>query len=77
MAAVNIFAGDLLFKNFGVTRHGRVIFYDYDEIEFMIGDELPPHSARRARPEDEMAAEPLVLGGAKRRVPRRVRELSC
>ena len=35
MAAANIFAGDLLYKNFGVTRHGRVIFYDYDEIEFM------------------------------------------
>ena len=28
----NIFAGDLLLKNFGVTRHGRVIFYDYDEL---------------------------------------------
>jgi isocitrate dehydrogenase kinase/phosphatase len=35
LAAVNIFAGDLLFKNFGVTRYGRVVFYDYDEIEFM------------------------------------------
>ena len=31
----SIFAGDLLLKNFGVTRHGRVIFYDYDEIEFI------------------------------------------
>ena len=28
----NIFPGDLLLKNFGVTRHGRVIFYDYDEL---------------------------------------------
>jgi len=28
----NIFTGDLPFKNFGVTRHGRVIFYDYDEL---------------------------------------------
>ena len=35
LAAVNIFAGDLLFKNFGVTRYGRVVFYDYDEIEYM------------------------------------------
>ncbi len=35
LAAVNIFAGDLLFKNFGVTRFGRVVFYDYDEIEFL------------------------------------------
>jgi isocitrate dehydrogenase kinase/phosphatase len=31
LAVTNIFAGDLLLKNFGVTRHGRVIFYDYDE----------------------------------------------
>ena len=35
LAAVNIFAGDLLFKNFGVTRFGRVVFYDYDEIDFL------------------------------------------
>ena len=33
MAKANIFPGDLLLKNFGVTRHGRVIFYDYDEIQ--------------------------------------------
>ncbi len=32
LAAGNIFPGDLLLKNFGVTSHGRVIFYDYDEI---------------------------------------------
>ena len=32
LAATNIFPGDLLLKNFGVTRHGRVIFYDYDEL---------------------------------------------
>jgi isocitrate dehydrogenase kinase/phosphatase len=35
LATVNIFAGDLLFKNFGVTRYGRVVFYDYDEIEYL------------------------------------------
>ena len=35
LAAVNIFAGDLLFKNFGVTRFGRVVFYDYDEIDYL------------------------------------------
>lgn len=33
LAAANIFPGDMLLKNFGVTRHGRVVFYDYDEIE--------------------------------------------
>ncbi len=32
LAAHNIFAGDLLWKNFGVTRLGRVVLYDYDEI---------------------------------------------
>jgi isocitrate dehydrogenase kinase/phosphatase len=32
MAATNIFPGDMLLKNFGVTRHGRVVFYDYDEL---------------------------------------------
>jgi len=32
LAYTNIFPGDLLLKNFGVTRHGRVIFYDYDEL---------------------------------------------
>lgn len=32
LAATNIFPGDMLLKNFGVSRHGRVIFYDYDEL---------------------------------------------
>ncbi|MCX2983270.1 bifunctional isocitrate dehydrogenase kinase/phosphatase [Halieaceae bacterium IMCC14734] len=32
LATANIFPGDMLLKNFGVTRHGRVVFYDYDEI---------------------------------------------
>ncbi len=32
MAASNIFPGDMLIKNFGVTELGRVIFYDYDEV---------------------------------------------
>jgi isocitrate dehydrogenase kinase/phosphatase len=35
LAIANIFPGDLLWKNFGVTRYGRVVFYDYDEIELM------------------------------------------
>ncbi|MCP3974461.1 MAG: bifunctional isocitrate dehydrogenase kinase/phosphatase [bacterium] len=32
LAATNIFPGDMLLKNFGVTRTGRIVFYDYDEI---------------------------------------------
>jgi len=35
LAAANIFPGDMLWKNFGITRYGRVVFYDYDEIEYM------------------------------------------
>jgi isocitrate dehydrogenase kinase/phosphatase len=35
LAAANIFAGDMLWRNFGVTGSGRVVFYDYDEIEYL------------------------------------------
>ncbi len=35
LAAANIFPGDMLWKNFGVTRYRRVVFYDYDEIEYL------------------------------------------
>ncbi len=35
LAAANIFPGDMLVKNFGVTRQGRVIFYDYDELDLL------------------------------------------
>lgn len=56
LAYTNIFAGDLLLKNFGVTRNGRVIFYDYDEL-CRVTDcrfrELPEAS----NDEDEMRAE--------------------
>ncbi len=57
LAAANIFPGDMLFKNFGVTRHKRVVFYDYDEImpltecNFRV---IPP----AVTPEQEMASEP-------------------
>ncbi|HTR57207.1 MAG TPA: bifunctional isocitrate dehydrogenase kinase/phosphatase [Casimicrobiaceae bacterium] len=56
LAAVNIFAGDLLFKNFGVTRFGRVVFYDYDEIEYITNcrfKRIPPPPTDY----DEMASE--------------------
>ncbi|MCK6424280.1 MAG: bifunctional isocitrate dehydrogenase kinase/phosphatase [Burkholderiaceae bacterium] len=35
LVAANIFPGDMLWKNFGVMRHGKVVFYDYDEIEYV------------------------------------------
>jgi isocitrate dehydrogenase kinase/phosphatase len=57
LAACNVFPGDLLLKNFGVTSHGRVIFYDYDEICLVsecVFRDLP--SARNE--EEESSAEP-------------------
>lgn len=57
LAAANIFPGDMLFKNFGVTRHGRVVFYDYDEICYMTEVNFRDIPAPRY-PEDEMASEP-------------------
>ena len=35
LVSANIFPGDMLWKNFGMTRHGKVVFYDYDEIEYL------------------------------------------
>lgn len=57
LAAANIFPGDMLFKNFGVTRHGRVVFYDYDEICYMTEVNFRDIPAARY-PEDELASEP-------------------
>jgi len=59
LAAANIFPGDLLLKNFGVTGQGqgRVVFYDYDEICYLT--ECNFRKIPEARyPEDEFAAEP-------------------
>jgi isocitrate dehydrogenase kinase/phosphatase len=57
LAASNIFPGDLLTKNFGVTRHGRVVFYDYDELCFLTDCHFRKMPEART-PEDEIAAEP-------------------
>ncbi|CAJ1256741.1 TPA: bifunctional isocitrate dehydrogenase kinase/phosphatase [Escherichia coli] len=57
LAAANIFPGDMLFKNFGVTRHGRVVFYDYDEICYMTEVNFRDIPLQRY-PEDELASEP-------------------
>ncbi len=56
LAATNIFAGDLLLKNFGVTRHSRVIFYDYDEL-CQVTDCRFRDLPQAETPEDEMRAE--------------------
>ncbi|HJU70837.1 MAG TPA: bifunctional isocitrate dehydrogenase kinase/phosphatase [Paucimonas sp.] len=57
MVGVNIFPGDMLYKNFGVTRHGRVVFYDYDEIEYITDCNFRKIPEPRNE-EDEMSAEP-------------------
>lgn len=62
LAAVNIFPGDMLLKNFGVTRLNRIVFYDYDEIGF-----LTDYNFRRfPEPRDEyeeLASEPYYHVG--------------
>lgn len=57
LVAANIFPGDMLYKNFGVTRHGRVVFYDYDEIEYITDCNFRDIPEPRNE-EDEMSAEP-------------------
>jgi isocitrate dehydrogenase kinase/phosphatase len=62
LAVTNIFPGDMLLKNFGVTRHGRVVFYDYDEL-CPVSDcnfrELPQARAF----DEEFGAEPWFYVG--------------
>ncbi|WP_410499755.1 bifunctional isocitrate dehydrogenase kinase/phosphatase [Chitinibacter sp. S2-10] len=61
LAIANIFPGDMLFKNFGVTHAGRVVFYDYDEIEYMSDCDfrrIPPPPS----PEFEMSGETWFSG---------------
>ncbi len=62
LAAANIFAGDLLFKNFGVTRYGRVVFYDYDEIDYLANCNFRKFPQAQTE-EQEMAAEPWYSVG--------------
>ncbi len=62
LAATNIFPGDLLLKNFGVTRHGRVIFYDYDEL-CLVTDCNFRHMPRARDDEEEMQSEPWFYVG--------------
>jgi isocitrate dehydrogenase kinase/phosphatase len=63
LAGAGIFPGDMLLKNFGVTRHERVVFYDYDEIQPMTDVTfrcIPPAASY----DDEVAAEPYWSMGA-------------
>lgn len=62
LAGANVFPGDLLLKNFGVTRFGRVVFYDYDEIaplDTCIFRRIPTPTSE----EEEMSGEPWFFVG--------------
>jgi len=62
LAAANIFPGDMLLKNFGVTRHGRVVFYDYDEIVPLVDCQFRKIPEPRTEAE-EMASKPWYTVG--------------
>jgi len=62
LALTNVFPGDLLAKNFGVTRHGRVIFYDYDEL-CMVTDCQFRDLPQARYEEDETRDEPWFYVG--------------
>ncbi len=57
LAGAGIFPGDMLLKNFGVTRHDRVVFYDYDEIAPM-GEVSFRRIPAASSYEEEIQAEP-------------------
>jgi len=64
MVAANIFPGDMLWKNFGVTRGGKVVFYDYDEIEYITDCQFRKVPAPRNE-EEEMSGEVWYSVGPK------------
>ena len=64
LVAANIFPGDMLWKNFGITRHGKVVFYDYDEIEYITDCNFRRVPAPR-NGEDEMSGETWYSVGPK------------
>ncbi len=64
LVRANIFPGDMLWKNFGVTRHGKVVFYDYDEIEYITDCKFRKVPEPRNE-EDEMSGEVWYSVGPK------------
>ncbi|MFZ4289383.1 bifunctional isocitrate dehydrogenase kinase/phosphatase [Variovorax sp. HJSM1_2] len=64
LVAANIFPGDMLWKNFGVARHGKVVFYDYDEIEYLTDCHFRRVPAARTE-EEEMSGEVWYRVGPK------------
>jgi isocitrate dehydrogenase kinase/phosphatase len=64
LVAANIFPGDMLWKNFGITRNGKVVFYDYDEIEYITDCNFRRVPEPRNE-EEEMSGEVWYSVGAK------------
>ena len=64
LVAANIFPGDMLWKNFGITRNGKVVFYDYDEIEYITDCNFRAVPTPR-NDEDEMSGEVWYSVGPK------------
>ena len=64
LVAANIFPGDMLWKNFGITRHGKVVFYDYDEIEYITDCKFRKVPTPRNE-EEEMSGEVWYSVGPK------------
>ncbi len=62
LADTNIFPGDMLLKNFGVSRHGRVIFYDYDELCLLTDCRFRDLPAATTS-EEEVSSEPWYFVG--------------
>lgn len=62
LAAADIFTGDMLLKNFGVTRNGRVICYDYDEL-CLLSECRFRRIPEATSLEDEFSAEPWFYVG--------------
>ncbi len=58
LAASNIFPGDMLLKNFGVTNSGRVVFYDYDELRELTDCRFRAFP-QSSDPADEMSVTPV------------------
>jgi isocitrate dehydrogenase kinase/phosphatase len=57
LAIANVFCGDLIWRNFGLTRYGRVVFYDYDEVEYLtdcVFREMPDAPTPEAELADEV-----------------------
>jgi isocitrate dehydrogenase kinase/phosphatase len=62
LSIANVFPGDMLWRNFGMTRYGRVLFYDYDEVEYLTDCNfraIPPPPT----PEAELSDEPWYRVG--------------